>query len=337
MCIINIRPVSERSITSKTHSSLTPKNKIVGSTKEDSFVTDNEERSINFTKSDITTCPSTESKQNKFAVRGSWTLQGSILVDGDITTVSCQDHPLSKLPPPPGNENNIIVLATTSLQTMALVFITIAVSSFTVLGRDNRKHILYDSAWWKFLFAISSISPWLVLNTPRMLRSKSTRYICLSEWTHCVTACFHHILEADACVDIVAYAFPLWMLSMERHVKRTKKEHGQYKDENSNIDIDMINWVSIVIYMVGWLTYGEVFIVSGAGLVTLLTPFIRHGRLATQDKINACMISCLFVLENWSIIEESEYAQIVHFVCHYAIHKTSADLYVSHNMIPLSK
>eukprot|EP00568_Trieres_chinensis_P001647 CAMPEP_0183301376 /NCGR_PEP_ID=MMETSP0160_2-20130417/7520_1 /TAXON_ID=2839 ORGANISM="Odontella Sinensis, Strain Grunow 1884" /NCGR_SAMPLE_ID=MMETSP0160_2 /ASSEMBLY_ACC=CAM_ASM_000250 /LENGTH=170 /DNA_ID=CAMNT_0025463985 /DNA_START=304 /DNA_END=813 /DNA_ORIENTATION=+ len=163
--------------------------------------------------------------------------------------------------------------------------------------------------------ATTSISPFLVVNTPRMLQSCRTSILCAFEWLHCLSAMFHHIYKLPIFVVVAGVTFPLWSILMQvikEHDYDSTRINGRrlpgmslkamsLKEHVSKVD--RVALVSILVYIIMWKHFGEIFVLGGAGPMTVLAPFTRHDMYLSDYKMFG-LLGFLFIVENLSHIYE---------------------------------
>jgi len=198
---------------------------------------------------------------------------------------------------------------------------------FTYLGQENRKLALYSPLVVPIM-ATTSISPFLVVNTPFMLKSRRTGALCALEWIHCLAAMFHHIYEFPFLVSVAGYTFPIYAVLMQ-FIKRIDYESIEKLGRKSSLKhiqpsvvaskVDTVACAAVLFYFLLWKYFGPIFVLSGAGPMTVLAPFIRH-KIYASDIANFGLLGFLFTAENLCVIQGAMVpAQVMHFVSHFAI------------------
>lgn len=216
--------------------------------------------------------------------------------------------------------------------------IALGLAFFTYAGQENRKLTLYSPLAVPVL-AATSISPFLVVNTPFMMKSRRTSAICALEWIHCLTAFFHHIYQLDFLVTVAGFIFPLYSILIQfikendyESIKRLGRESSLKHIKPSGITskIDTVAFASVLLYFLLWNCFGQIYVLSGAGPITVLAPFIRH-KIYASDCVNFGLLGFLFFAENMCVIQgDMVHSQVLHFVSHFAISYVFYQINVNH-------
>lgn len=220
----------------------------------------------------------------------------------------------------------------------AMVVLALSLALFAYAGQENRELALYSPLVVPVM-AASSISPFLVKNTPFMLKSRRTSVLCALEWIHCLAALFHHIFERPFLVIAAGFVFPFYAVLMI-FIKETDYESIQKLGRRSSLlhikpsgitsKIDSVVVTTLFLYFLLWNFCGPIFVLSGAGPMTVLAPFIRH-KLYLSDYANFGLLGFLFFAENLCIIRGAMVpAQVLHFVSHFAISYVFYQINVNH-------
>mmetsp|Transcript_38661 Transcript_38661/g.58012 ORF Transcript_38661/g.58012 Transcript_38661/m.58012 type:complete len:283 (-) Transcript_38661:33-881(-) len=233
-------------------------------------------------------------------------------------------------------KNNI----TPVIVSIALIIISNCLSLFVVHSQEFRKKALYEEKWVPIM-ATTAISPFLIVNTPRMMRSFRTSVFCILEWAHCIMACLHHIFKNPIFVVIAGLIFPVWSVWMQLvkeadydslktkgRRRRASLINVPFQEHKRKLDIAAIT--SVITYIVMWFMFGEIYVLGGAGPMTVLAPFVRH-RLYISDVINFMLLGSIFAAENWAHIQGMMYAsQILHVAAHLLISYVFYRINVNH-------